>query len=43
MADGAHAFGASVGDKMIGNIADFTTFSLLGNKSFTGIGNKKVA
>ncbi len=43
MADGAHAFGASEGDKMIGNVADFTTFSLLGNNNFTGSSNKKVA
>ena len=35
MADGAHAFGASVGDKMIGNIADFTTFSFHAVKNFT--------
>ena len=35
MADGAHAFGASVGGKMIGNIADFTTFSFHAVKNFT--------
>ncbi|BDZ80922.1 capsular polysaccharide biosynthesis protein [Claveliimonas bilis] len=35
MTDGAHAFGASVGDKMIGNISDFTTFSFHAVKNFT--------
>lgn len=35
LADGAHAFGASVRDKMIGNIADFTTFSFHAVKNFT--------
>lgn len=35
MADGAHAFGASVGDKMIGNVGDFTTFSFHAVKNFT--------
>ena len=35
MADGAHAFGDSVGDKMIGNIADLTTFSFHAVKNFT--------
>lgn len=35
MADGAHAFGASVGDKMVGNIADLTTFSFHAVKNFT--------
>lgn len=35
LADGAHAFGASYGDKMIGNVADFTTFSFHAVKNFT--------
>ena len=35
MADGAHAFGASKGDKMIGNIADLTTFSFHAVKNYT--------
>ncbi len=35
LADGAHAFGASCGDKMIGNIADMTTFSFHAVKNFT--------
>ncbi len=35
MADGAHAFGASEGNKMIGNVADFTTFSFHAVKNFT--------
>lgn len=35
MADGAHAFGASFKDKMVGNVADFTTFSFHAVKNFT--------
>lgn len=35
MTDGAHAFGASVGDKMVGNVGDFTTFSFHAVKNFT--------
>lgn len=35
MADGAHAFGASKGDKMIGNVADMTTFSFHAVKNYT--------
>lgn len=34
-ADAAHAFGASVGEKMIGSIADFTSFSFHAVKNFT--------
>lgn len=35
MTDGAHAFGASVANKMVGNVADFTTFSFHAVKNFT--------
>lgn len=35
LADGAHAFGASCGDRMIGTIADMTTFSFHAVKNFT--------
>ena len=34
-ADAAHAFGASVGEKMVGSIADFTSFSFHAVKNFT--------
>lgn len=34
-ADAAHAFGASVGGKMVGSIADFTSFSFHAVKNFT--------
>jgi len=34
-ADGAHAFGASIGDRMIGSVADFTNFSFHAVKNFT--------
>ncbi len=35
LADGAHAFGATCGGKMIGTIADMTTFSFHAVKNFT--------
>lgn len=35
LADGAHAFGASQNDIMVGNIADFTAFSFHAVKNFT--------
>lgn len=35
MTDGAHAFGAAVGDKMVGNVADLTTYSFHAVKNFT--------
>ncbi len=35
MADTAHAFGASVGGRMVGNIADFSCFSWHAVKNFT--------
>ena len=35
MADTAHSFGASVGNKMVGNIADFSSFSFHAVKNFT--------
>ena len=35
MADGAHAFGANWHGKMVGDIADFTSFSFLDNKFMT--------
>ncbi len=34
-ADAAHAFGASIQDKMVGSIADFTSFSFHAVKNFT--------
>ena len=34
--DGAHAFGANWHGKMVGDIADFTSFSFNGNKIITG-------
>ncbi len=36
MADAAHAFGASRNGKMVGNIADFTNYSLLGMNAQAG-------
>jgi dTDP-4-amino-4,6-dideoxygalactose transaminase len=33
--DGAHAFGANWHGKMVGDIADFTSFSFLDDKFFT--------
>jgi len=35
MADTAHAFGAKLGDKMIGNVADFASFSFHAVKNLT--------
>lgn len=35
MADTAHAFGAKIGDKMVGSIADFSSFSFHAVKNFT--------
>lgn len=35
MADTAHAFGAKLGDNMIGNVADFSSFSWHAVKNFT--------
>ena len=35
MADTAHAFGAKLGDKMIGNVADFSSFSFHAVKNLT--------
>ena len=35
MADTAHAFGAVLGDKMIGSVADFSSFSFHAVKNFT--------
>ena len=35
MADTAHAFGAKLGDKMIGSVADFSSFSFHAVKNFT--------
>ncbi len=35
VADAAHAFGAVLGDKLVGNIADFTNFSFHAVKNFT--------
>ncbi len=35
MADTAHAFGAKFGDRMIGNVADFSSFSFHAVKNFT--------
>ena len=35
LADAAHAFGAKVGDKMVGEIADFTSFSFHAVKNLT--------
>ncbi|MDY6064802.1 MAG: DegT/DnrJ/EryC1/StrS family aminotransferase [Finegoldia sp.] len=35
MADAAHAFGASLGDKKVGSIADFSNFSFHAVKNFT--------
>ena len=35
MADTAHSFGASYGDKMIGSVADFSSFSFHAVKNFT--------
>lgn len=35
MADGAHAFGGSWHEQMVGNIADFTTYSFHAVKNFT--------
>lgn len=34
-ADAAHAFGAKIGEKMVGSIADFTSFSFHAVKNFT--------
>jgi len=34
-ADAAHAFGASLGEKMVGSVADFTAFSFHAVKNFT--------
>lgn len=35
LADAAHAFGAKVGDKMVGEVADFTSFSFHAVKNLT--------
>ena len=35
MADAAHSLGAAVGDRMIGSVADFTSFSFHAVKNFT--------
>jgi len=35
MADTAHAFGAKLGDKMVGSVADFSSFSFHAVKNFT--------
>ena len=35
MADTAHSFGASYGDKMVGSVADFSSFSFHAVKNFT--------
>lgn len=35
MADTAHSFGGSVGDKMLGSVADFSSFSFHAVKNFT--------
>lgn len=36
VADAAHAFGAKWHGEIVGNIADFFNFSLVGGKNFTG-------